>query len=46
MTRGKRDFASVGGLSASRFDLTVDPVHADEALRILSSADTGTVSQA
>jgi hypothetical protein len=46
MSGGKRDFASVGGLSASRFDLTVDPVHADEALRILSSADTGTVSQA
>jgi hypothetical protein len=46
MTGGKRDFASVGGLSAARFDLTVDPEHADEALRILSSADTGTVSHA
>jgi hypothetical protein len=46
MTGGNRDFASVGGLSASRFDLTVDPGHADEALRILSSTDTGAVSQA
>jgi uncharacterized membrane protein len=36
--RGRRDFASVGGLQAERYDLHVDEEFANEAERILSGA--------
>jgi hypothetical protein len=36
--RGRRDFGSVGGLQAERYELHVDGEVADEAERILSGA--------
>jgi hypothetical protein len=37
-TRGRRDFGSVGGLQAERYELLVDEELADQAERILSGA--------
>ena len=36
MTGGKRDFTSVGGMTADSYDLLVDAEHADEAERVLA----------
>jgi hypothetical protein len=36
LTRGRRDFASVGGLAADRYEVLVDQEAADEARRLLS----------
>jgi hypothetical protein len=36
MTGGRRDFASVSGMRASRYDLQVDDEVADEAARLLA----------
>lgn len=35
-TRGERDFTSVSGLQAETYEVQVDAVHADEALRMAS----------
>ena len=35
MQRGQRDFSSVGGLAATRYEVLVSPEHRDEALRLL-----------
>jgi hypothetical protein len=37
MTGGRRNFASVAGLQAQRFDVLVDEPYAEEALRILAT---------
>jgi hypothetical protein len=36
LTGGRRDFASVSGMQASRYDLQVDEEVADEAARLLA----------
>jgi hypothetical protein len=36
MTGGRRDFASVSGMQASRYDVPVDEEVADEAIRLLA----------
>jgi hypothetical protein len=36
LSGGRRDFASVGGVRATRYELMVDDEVADEAARILS----------
>jgi hypothetical protein len=36
LTRGRRDFASVGSLTATRYDVVVDPAVAEEAVRVLA----------
>jgi hypothetical protein len=36
LTRGRRDFASIGTLTATRYDVVVDPSVAEEALRVLA----------
>jgi hypothetical protein len=36
MTGGRRDFASVGGVQATRYEVVVDEEVADEAARLLS----------
>jgi hypothetical protein len=36
LTRGRRDFASVGGLQADHYDVLVDEEVADEAERLLA----------
>ena len=46
MTGGRRDFASVNGLAADRFDVMVDSAHADDAARILASAGAESASRA
>jgi uncharacterized membrane protein len=38
LTRGRRDFASVGGLQADRYELAVDEEVADQAARLLGGA--------
>jgi hypothetical protein len=40
LTRGRRDFASLRGLEADRYDVVVDESHAEEALRVLSGPTT------
>lgn len=42
LTRGQRDFASVGALQADRYDLLVDEEVADEAERLLSGLSAAT----
>lgn len=37
LTRGQRDFASVRGMAADRYDVEVDPDHADAARSIAAS---------
>jgi hypothetical protein len=37
MQGGRRDFASVSGLTATRYEVLVDPDHRDEALRLLEA---------
>jgi hypothetical protein len=41
-TGGRRDFASVRGIQASRYDVMVDDPDAEAATRILSATATGT----
>lgn len=36
LTRGRRDFTSVGGLQADRYDIVVDEPYAPEARRVLA----------
>jgi uncharacterized membrane protein len=40
LTRGRRDFASVGAMQAERYDLMVDDEVADEAARVVHELDT------
>lgn len=40
MTGGRRDFASVSVLDAAAYDVVVDAEHADEAMRVLRSAES------
>jgi hypothetical protein len=40
LLRGRRDFSSVGMLSADRYDLLVDEQFADEAAKLLASTDS------
>jgi hypothetical protein len=42
LTRGRRDFTSVGRLAADRYDLVVDEEAADEAARLLAELPTPT----
>jgi hypothetical protein len=41
VTRGRRDFASVAGLQADRYDLLVEEQYAPEAARLLQQLGTG-----
>jgi hypothetical protein len=40
LTSGGRDFASVSALDAAAYDVVVDAGHADEAMRVLRSAES------
>lgn len=42
LTRGRRDFTSVGGLQADRYDLVVDEPYAAEARRLLVELQAAT----
>lgn len=37
---GRRDFSSVGGMRASRYEVQVEATHADEAARLLEELTT------
>jgi hypothetical protein len=43
--RGRRDFASVGAITADRYDVLVDAEVADEAERLLTTTTTTTTEQ-
>lgn len=45
MTGGRRDFASIGGMRAGRYEILVDDEVADEAARLLASQPAGGTSR-
>jgi hypothetical protein len=45
MTGGRRDFASVSGMRASRYEVLVDDEVADQAIRLLNARGAGSAAE-